>query len=131
MKCPGSFVLPSSLAIFLTRPFCFSFILFCSMESFWTPTIYALLTITGNRGSITIGLYRANVQFGGSLRECPKESIHFLNGKQRVPFLRSFYPPFCGGGFSLFGVGEFRASEYSLGGLEWRVDSWLGRSISG
>jgi hypothetical protein len=46
-----------------------------------------------------------------------------FDGKQRVPFLRFFYPPFWGGGFSLIVVGELKASEYSLGGPARREDS--------
>lgn len=83
----------------------------------------ALLTVTGNRGSITIELDRVNVQSGGILCDGPKESIHFLGRQAKGAFLRSFYPPFWGGGFSLIVVGEFRASEYSLGGLTRREDS--------
>lgn len=56
--------------------------------------IYALLTITGNRGSITIERDRANVQFSGSLREGPKESIHFLGRQAKGTFLEIFLSTF-------------------------------------
>lgn len=56
--------------------------------------IYALLIITGNRGSITIELDRANVQFSGSLREGPEESIHFLGRQAKGAFLEIFLSTF-------------------------------------
>ena len=64
------------------------------MESFWTPMIYALLTVIDNRGSITIELDRTNVQFGGILREGRKESIHFLGQQAKGAFLEIFLSTF-------------------------------------
>ena len=61
------------------------------MESFWTPTIYALLTVPGNRGSITIELDRVNVQSGGILCQGPKESIHFLRRQAKGALLEIFF----------------------------------------
>jgi hypothetical protein len=84
---------PSS---FLTRPFCFSFILCCSMESFWAPMIYALLAVPGNRGSITIELHRVNVRSGGILCRGPKESMHFLRRQAKGAFLEIFLSSFLG-----------------------------------
>ena len=68
-------------------------------------------------------IQEANIQFGGILCQDPKESLYFHRRQAKVSFLNLINPSFCGGGFSLIVVGEFRASEYSLGGLEWRVDS--------
>lgn len=69
-------------------------------------------------------VFSSVVQEGEILCQDPKESLYFHRRQAKVSFLNLINPSFCGGGFSLIVVGEFRASEYSLGGLEWRVDSW-------
>jgi hypothetical protein len=48
----------------------------------------------------------------------PKREFIFSSTASKGVFFELINPSFCGGGFSLIVVGEFRASEYSLGGLE-------------
>jgi hypothetical protein len=69
-------------------------------------------------------VFSSVVQEGEVLCQDSKESLYFHRRQAKVSFLNLINPSFCGGGFSLIVVGELRASEYSLGGLEWRVDSW-------